>query len=64
MATLFDELHGEDSSVVCLSVDTIDPFLLSGCKDAFELATMHCMVSLLKLNIFDYVNLFLMGYIM
>lgn len=44
MNTLFDELHGEDSSVINLSVDIIDPFLLSGCKDAFELATMHSMV--------------------
>jgi len=45
MTTLFDELHAQDLSVINLSVDTIDPFLLGGCKDAFELATMHSMVS-------------------
>jgi hypothetical protein len=45
MASLLEELECEKDFLVYLSSDTPDPFLLTSCKDAVELATMHCMVS-------------------
>ena len=46
MNSLTEEQEYDGDSVVHLSLDTPDPLLLSSCKDAVELASMHCMVSI------------------